>query len=108
MADPDRNHLRVYYSKFRREFPDVWADAAQLGTWVQLMAIAEQMWPDRPEVPRAVRGGPLTRLVDAGVVAILPGHHFAMRGLDAERTRRSDAGRNAAALRWHSEGNAEG
>jgi len=93
------------YHRFGREFPDVYADDRALAAWVRLLLVADASWPMRPPLPRSVRVKPLNCLVEAGLV-ILEGDAYTVRGLDAERTRRSDAGRVGAAKRWQSERNA--
>lgn len=106
MSD-DRKYVRVYYNDLIRDYPDVWASDAALATWLRMLATADPMWPTPPELPRSVRAKPLGDLVDASLVSVDGAHRFQMKGMDAERTRRSDAGRNAAAQRWQSKGNAD-
>lgn len=101
-ADP---YSRLYH-RFRKEFPDVWADDRALATWVRLLYIADASWPMDPPLPRSVRGKPLQALIDSGLVSLI-GECYTMRGLNAERTRRKDAAARAAALRWHSGSNAD-
>jgi hypothetical protein len=60
-----------------------------------------------PPIPRIVSDDTLAVLVKAKLV-LLDGDCYTVRGLDAERNRRSDAARNAAAMRWHSGSNADG
>jgi hypothetical protein len=98
----DRRYARFYYPEFIRDYPEVYADDAAFAAWMRLLVIAEQMWPMPAELPRSVRPRPLRTLVDAGLVS-LTGVTFALKGHAAERQRRSDTGRNAAALRWDSE-----
>jgi hypothetical protein len=93
------------YHKFSREFPDIWSDDHALSTWIRLLMVADASWPTRPPLPRSARSKPLNCLVVAGLV-ILDGEVYTVRGLDAERTRRSNAGRIGAAVRWQSERNA--
>ena len=104
----DRKYVRVYYNDLIRDYPEVWADDAQLATWLRLLATADPMWPTPPELPRSVKPRPLARLVDCSLVSTLAGHRYQMKGMEAERGRRSDAARNAAAARWHSESSANG
>lgn len=93
------------YHRFGREFPVIYADDRCLAAWVRLLLVADASWPMRPPLPRAVKAFPLARLVEAGLV-IIDGDAYTVRGLDAERTRRSDAARRGAAVRWQSERNA--
>lgn len=97
---------RFYYDKFMAEFPDVYAEDAPFATWIRLLVLAEKMWPTRPELPRSVKKSALTRLVEKRLVKV-DGLTYSIRGLDAERNRRQDAARNAAAKRWQSDSNAD-
>lgn len=107
MKPAQRQFARFYYDDFIAEYPAVYADDALLSSWLRLLVIAEKMWPMAPEVPRSVRPRPLSLLIDAGLVAMTGEHCYRIRGLDAERTRRRNAARNAAAQRWQSDGNAD-
>lgn len=100
MKPADRKYIRVYYDELADEFPEVWADPLLYWSWSRLLVVAEKMWPSVPEVPRAVRPRPVARLVELGIVTLVPPHCFQVRGLDAERTRRANAARNAARNRW--------
>lgn len=100
----DNTYARLYH-RFRVEFPDVYGNDAQLAAWVRLLMLADASWPSRPFMPRSVKSRPLAALVGVGLV-ILDGDSYTVLGLDAERTRRRNAGRAGAAARWHSDGNA--
>jgi hypothetical protein len=101
----DRRYARFYYPEFIRDYPSVYHDDAAFAAWMRLLVVAEQMWPLAMELPRSVRPRPLRVLVEAGLVAT-NGSEFALKGLDAERTRRRASGRIGAAVRWDSDGNA--
>lgn len=101
----DRRYARFYYAEFLRDYPAVYGDDAAFAAWMRLLVVAEQMWPLPMELPRSVRPRALRVLVGTGLVAT-DGTHFALKGLDAERTRRRDSGRKGAAVRWESDGNA--
>jgi len=100
----DRKYVRVYYNDLIRDYPDVWADDAALATWLRMLATADPMWPTPPELPRSVRPRPMASLTSSSLVETLPSGRYRMKGLDAERGKRQQSARNAAALRWHSEG----
>lgn len=91
------------YHRFSREFPGIYADDAALAAWVRLLLVADASWPMHPPIPRSVNDAALNALIKAKLV-LLDGDCYTVRGLDAERNRRSDAARNAAAMRWHSGG----
>lgn len=98
------SYSRLYH-RFRREFPDIYADDHALAGWVRLLLVADASWPMRPPLPRSARASVVRCLESAGLL-ILDGDAYTVRGLDAERTRRRDAGRKGAAQRWQSDGNA--
>jgi len=104
----DRRYVRVYDDDLRRDYPEVWTDDRALATWLRLLSVADKMWPTLPEIPRYIKAAPLAVLVNCGLVEALPAHCYRIRGHDVERTARSNAARNAAAGRWHSEGTADG
>lgn len=101
----DRRYARFYYPEFIKDYPTVYGDDSAFAAWMRLLVIAEQMWPLAMELPRSVKPRALRVLVDSGLVAT-DGTFFALKGLDAERTRRRESGRKGAAVRWDSEGNA--
>lgn len=102
-----RKFTRLYYDDFIREYPEVYADDAAFAAWVRLLVLAEKMWPATPEIPRSIRPRAMRTLVAAGLVEECGTHSYCVRGFIAERTRRQDSARTAAAERWHSEGNAD-
>ncbi len=98
------SYSRLYH-RFPEEFQAIYEDDRTLATWVRLLLQADASWPLRPPLPRSVKARPLAVLVDAGLVSV-SGDTYRIRGLDAERNRRSDAGRIGAVKRWQSDGNA--
>ena len=108
--DRKRRFARFYYDDFLREYPEVYADDAALAAWVRLLVVAEQTWPNSPELPRAVKGRGLRVLVGAGLVALGPRFTFALRGHEKERSHRHGiaiAAANASATaRAHAGANA--
>lgn len=105
MSRDARRYARFYYGEFIRDYPNVYADDAAFAAWMRLLVVAEQMWPMPSELPRSVRPRPLRALVEAGLVTTTDGF-FAIKGHDAERSRRSSSGRVGAGVRWQSDGNA--
>lgn len=102
----DRPYSRVYHSIADDPmFADVYRDREALGAWLQMLLVADAMYPTSAPLPRSNRA--VTRLIDAGLVVVLAGNRYTIRGLKAERERRSASARNAAAVRWHSESNAK-
>jgi hypothetical protein len=101
-----RTYARFYYAEFIRDYPHIYADDSAFASWVRLLATAEAMWPAPAELPRSVRTRTLAKLTSCGLV-MTDGLTYRIKGMDAERNARSDAARNAAAVRWHAKGNAE-
>lgn len=101
----ERRFARFYYPEFKRDYPDIYADDRAFATWMRLLAGAEDAWPATPELPRSVKSAALRMLTDRGLVTVT-GDHYELRGFVTERSRREENARNAAAKRWHSDGNA--
>ena len=104
----DERYVRVYYTiRTDPKFEAVYGDDAALAAWVRLLLDADAVWPAPASIPKSCKSGAFRSLVDAGIVDALPGHLFRVHGLDAEREKRGQSGRNAAAVRWHSGRNAD-
>ena len=100
-----RTYARVYHEivddpKFRR----VYHDDAALGTWLRMLLIADQMYPNSAPMPEITDAVEL--LLRVGLVKKRPGNRYIVTGLEREREMRSQYGRNAAAVRWQSGSNA--
>lgn len=93
------------YHRFAKEFRAIYDDDRALATWVRLLMLADASWPMRPPLPRSAKRHQVAQLLACGLL-ILDGEDYTILGLDAERTRRRDAGRTGAAKRWQSDGNA--
>ena len=97
-------YSRVYWTAVDDPmFADVWANDRALAAWLRMLVLADQCYPSSAPMPSATAAVRL--LVDAGLVIELPGNRYTIRGLEKERAMRSQSGRNAAAVRWQSEGN---
>jgi general stress protein YciG len=90
-ADPGP-YSRVYW-RFKDEYSEVFDDPLTLGTWLQLLVFAEGAWPSQPHLPRRVKPRQLAALTGAGLIELMPGDRYRVKGLDAERQRRAEAGR---------------
>jgi hypothetical protein len=100
-----RTYCRVYHEivddpKFRR----IYHDDAALGTWLRMLLIADQMYPNSAPMPEQTESVDL--LLRAGLIKKRPGNRYIVTGLEREREMRSQYGRNAAAVRWQSGSNA--
>lgn len=99
-------YVKVYQSIVDDpQFARVYGNDHALATWLRMLLIADAMWP--ASAPMTSRNPTVRLLIDVGLVLQRPGNRYSIRGLDAERERRSAYGRNAAAVRWQSERNAE-
>ena len=100
-----RPYSRIYHEiADHPRFSGVYANDAALGAWLRMLLIADALWPTSAPMPRK---NPTVRLlIECGLVIEKPGDRYTIRGLDAERERRSSIGRNAADKRWQSERNA--
>jgi hypothetical protein len=94
----DRPYSRLYH-RLMSEYPAVWRSDSQLALYVRLLVAAEKFYPEWPTSNR--RNGAYQSLLKAGLVIEKEGTDgYTIRGLEAERERRSHAARNAAASRW--------
>jgi hypothetical protein len=92
------------YHRLMTEYPSVWHSDAQLGLFVKLLITAEKFYPESAPIPGKTRTYHM--LVACGLVQETGAGRYTIKGLQAERERRSGVGRNAAAVRWQSERNA--
>jgi hypothetical protein len=96
-----RFYSRVYHdAQTDPRFETIWPDDAALALWLRLLIAADGTWPTPCPVPRTANEDALNALVAAGLVELLPGDLYRIHGLDAERTRRSEAGKRAIQARW--------
>jgi len=86
-------------------FERVFHNDHALATWLRMLLVADAMYP--VSAPMTHRNPTVRLLIDCQLVIERPGNRYSMRGLEAERERRSDAGRIGAAVRWHSESSAD-
>jgi hypothetical protein len=98
-------YSRIYHSIVDDPMFERVYDRPVLATWLRMLMAADAMWPNSAPIGR--RTPDVRLLIAVGLVIEKPGNRYSMRGLNAERERRSDAGRNAAAVRWQSVRNAE-
>jgi hypothetical protein len=84
------------------KFDTIYDDDRHLAAWLRMLVIADQSYPTSAQVPANIRRASVKALVDARLISVT-GKRYRICGLDAERERRSESARNAAALRWQSE-----
>lgn len=100
-------HYCKIYHVLAEEYPDVYEDDRTLGCYVRLLMVADAAWPLRPYLPAGLSRKSLDVLVEVGLI-VTTRSHYAVRGLDKERSARSNAASNAARMRWgNADGNAE-
>lgn len=91
MSD-ERKYVRVYYQIIDDgRFERVYCDDAALAAWLRMLLDADALWPASAHLPRLTKRV-LRILTESGLIEIT-GTRFRVHGLDAERKRRSDAGR---------------
>jgi hypothetical protein len=92
MSD-ERKYVRVYYSIIDDDrFKHVYSDNAALAAWLRMLLDADALWPASASLPSSLPKRVLRILTDSGLIEV-SGARFRVHGLDAERQRRSDAGR---------------
>lgn len=99
MSDSDSQVYSRIYHRLMNEYPTLWRSDTQLALFIRLLVLADKFWPDRPPIPRA-NAAALRALQDAGLLIVDEADCYRVRGLDAERSRRSTAARNAARSRY--------
>ena len=101
-------YSRVYWSIIDDpKFSAIYDDDHHLSAWLRLLLAADQSWPASAHIPAGCQRSSIAALVTAGLID-RAGSRYRVHGLDAERAKRSESGRNAAALRWHSGRNTDG
>ena len=86
------DYVRVYQTVVDDpKFAGIYDDDHHFSTWVRLLMAADAIWPASCPIPFGTRKASLTALVDAGIVDLMPDDFYRIRGLDAERGRRSAA-----------------
>jgi hypothetical protein len=100
-----RPYSRVYHDAMDDPmFERVWNNDKALATWVRMLVMADAMYP--VSAPMTTRNPTVRMLIVVGLVIERPGGRYTIRGLEAERERRSAPGRTAAVKRWQYERNA--
>lgn len=100
MSDP---YSRIYWRVMEdEEFDGVREDVRLFGSWALMLVVADMAYPAPAFIPPTVPRAAVKRLAVAELVELLPGHRYRIRGHEKERAKRSESGRNAAAVRWQS------
>jgi hypothetical protein len=99
-------YSRLYHSLVDDPmFAAIYKNDAVFGVWCRLLMIADAMHPASAPLPR--RNSSVSALIACGLIEERPGNRYVIRGMVAERERRSASARNAAALRWQRARNAD-
>jgi 5-methylcytosine-specific restriction endonuclease McrA len=94
-------YSRVYWSVMDDpKFDGIREDMRLFGAWMVLLVAADMAYPAPAYLPRSVTPAVFRRLVTAGLMEELTHHRYRVRGLEAERERRSTSASQAAQLRW--------
>lgn len=97
-------YSRVYWRVLDDdEFDGIRSNESRFGAWTLMLLAADMSWPTPAYIPPVVTRKSVEALAEAGLVELLSGGRFKLRGIDKERGMRSDTGRNASAVRWHSD-----
>lgn len=91
-------YSRVYW-RFIEEYPDIYDDDRAFATWTRLLILAEGTHPQPAPLPRKVSGAVLNKLIDVGLVTLLAGDRYRVKGLEAERARRAVESKNGGTVR---------
>jgi hypothetical protein len=86
-------YSRVYWGIVDDDkFQTVYDDDRHLATWLRLLLVADQSWPASAHLPAGCRRSSVAELERVQLID-LAGNRYRVRGLDAERGRRAEAGR---------------
>lgn len=106
MSAPQKGpYSRVYHSLMDDpDFAGVYESDRLFAMWTRMLMAADAFWPNSAPMPH--KSPALSSLIEKGLVIPLRGNRYTIKGLSAERERRSASARNAAAVRWQSDRNA--
>lgn len=100
MASAERRYVEVFYD-LADEYPTVYYNDVALATWLRLLMLASGVWPAPAVIPRSASDDALALLVDCGLIQILDGDLYRVRGLDKLRRARRERAQKAATERWN-------
>jgi hypothetical protein len=104
----EQPYSRVYWSVMDdAKFDGIREDPRHFGAWCLLLIVADMAFPAPAFPPPTVSRASMKALTEAGLVDRLSGGRFRIHGLETERAKRSQYGRNAAEVRWHGKRNAD-
>ena len=98
-VDSKGRFSKVYHAaQVDPAFTKVWRNDHALATWLRCLILADAMWPIPAPMPR--RNPTVQLLIREGLIVDEGNGRYSIRGQRAERERRSNAARIAAASRW--------
>lgn len=87
-------YSRIYHSIVDDpKFATIYDDDRRLATWLRLLIVAEQAHPASANIPTGTHRASVVALANVGLLDLGTGSRFRIHGLDAERSRRSEAAR---------------
>lgn len=90
----DARYARIYWSVMDDpKFDGIRDDTRLFGAWAMCLIVADMAYPAPAFIPPVVPRPAFARLVACGLVDELGGSRYRIHGLEAERTRRSEAAR---------------
>ena len=96
------DYSRLYHAVVDdTRFDGIYDDDAHWACYTRLLMLAEAAWPASAPIPRAARQESVDALAKAGIIELQAGDRFRIHGLDPERAKRSEHGRQAAEARWN-------
>lgn len=80
-------------------FTPVYNDPATLGTWLQMLLVADECYPNPAPLPRVAQTT-IDTIIIAGLIDIVPGDRYLIPGLAEHREPAAGHARTAAWARW--------
>jgi hypothetical protein len=107
MSDELGAYARLYLRlRDDEKFAEVFSDDHHFAAYCRLLMNAEASWPASAHIPFGIRRSSIQKLELVGLVELRPGHLYRIRGLDAERERRTAKASKASNARWNAPSNA--
>ena len=101
MSRDERPYSRHYWDLVDDpKFVEIYDDDHHYATWSRLLMVADQAWPASAHLPLTARRTSVKKLADVELIDLRPGGRFRIHGLDKERAKRSQKGKDAADARW--------
>lgn len=99
MSRAQRPFVRIYYVDLQRDYHAVLYDPTALATYTRLLIIADQAWPAKPVLPKAVRQADLKMLAVGDLVTVGEHDTYTIKGYHKDRAARAKVARDAVGKR---------